>query len=203
MSKIVTIDSGQLALSLRLPELGMPEILSFGTEPAEADPLFDIERSSRINGMDVAVPSAVLLPTGGMGFFGWPAITGHRGGRDFVAQFGGWTVERDGNRTVLTGVDAVAKLSLAITLTAHASGLISMATVLTNAGHGDYQLDRCMAGTFLAPAGDLQVMSFTGIWGREFQTRRELLGNGTWIQENRRMTASRCCSSKAKPRSSA
>jgi alpha-galactosidase len=29
-------------------------------------------------------------------------------------------------------------------------------------------------------------MSFTGIWGREFQTRRELLGNGTWIQESRR-----------------
>ncbi len=186
MSKIVTIDSGQLALSLRLPELGMPEIRSFGTEPAEADPLFEIERSSRVNGMDVAVPSSVLLPTGGMGFFGWPAIAGHRGGRDFVAQFGGWTVDRDGNRTVLTGIDAVAKLSLAITLTAHASGLISMATMLTNTGHGDYQLDRCMAGTFLAPAGDLQVMSFTGIWGREFQTRRELLGNGTWIQESRR-----------------
>jgi alpha-galactosidase len=186
MSEIITIDSGQLALCLRLPELGMPEILSFAAEPVSADPLFEIERSSRVNGMDVAVPSAVLLPTGGMGFFGWPAISGHRAGRDFVAQFGGWTVDRDGNRTVLTGVDAVAALSLVITLTAHASGLISMATTLTNTGHGDYQLDRCMAGTFLAPAGDLQVMSFTGIWGREFQTRRELLGNGTWIQENRR-----------------
>lgn len=186
MSEIITIDSGQLALSLRLPELGMPEILSFGAEPVSADPLFEIERSSRVNGMDIAVPSAVLLPTGGMGFFGWPAISGHRGGRDFVAQFGGWTVRRNSNRTVLTGVDAVACLSLAITLTAHASGLISMATTLTNTGHEYYQLDRCMAGTFLAPAGDVQVMSFTGIWGREFQTRRELLGNGTWIQENRR-----------------
>ncbi|TPP07158.1 alpha-galactosidase [Rhizobium glycinendophyticum] len=186
MSEIITIDSGQLALSLRLPELGMPEILSFGAEPVSADPLFEIERSSRVNGMDIAVPSAVLLPTGGMGFFGWPAISGHRGGRDFVAQFGGWTVRRNSNRTVLTGVDAVACLSLAITLTAHASGLISMATTLTNTGHEDYQLDRCMSGTFLAPAGDVQVMSFTGIWGREFQTRRELLGNGTWIQENRR-----------------
>ncbi|MGE8105870.1 alpha-galactosidase [Allorhizobium sp. NPDC080224] len=186
MSEIIIIDSGQLSLSLRLPDLGMPEILSFGAEPVEPDPLFAIERSSRVNGMDVAVPSSVLLPTGGMGFFGWPAIAGHRGGRDFVAQFGGWTVSRDGNRTVLTGIDAVANLSLAITLTAHTSGLISMATKLTNRGDTDYQLDRCMAGTFLAPAGDLQVMSFTGIWGREFQTRRELLGNGTWIQENRR-----------------
>lgn len=186
MNEIVIIDSGQLALSLRLPELGMPEILAFGSEPVEADPLFDIERSSRVNGMDVAVPSNVLLPTGGMGFFGWPAIAGHRRGRDFVAQFGGWTVLRDGNQTVLKAVDSVARLGLAITLTAHVSGLISMATELSNLGDADYQLDRCMAATFLAPAGDVQVMSFTGIWGREFQTRRELLGNGTWIQENRR-----------------
>ncbi|MFN3503593.1 MAG: alpha-galactosidase, partial [Allorhizobium sp.] len=134
MSEIIIIDSGQLSLSLRLPDLGMPEILSFGAEPVEPDSLFAIERSSRVNGMDVAVPSSVLLPTGGMGFFGWPAIAGHRGGRDFVAQFGGWTVSRDGNRTVLTGIDAVANLSLAITLTAHTSGLISMATKLTNRG---------------------------------------------------------------------
>lgn len=186
MSEIVIIDSGQLALSLRLPALGMPEILSFGAEPVEADPLFEIERSSRVNGMDIAVPSNVLLPTGGMGFFGWPAIAGHRGGRDFVAQFGGWTVHRDGNQTVLKAVDSVARLGIAITLTAHVSGLISMATELSNLGDADYQLDRCMAATFLAPAGDVQVMSFTGIWGREFQTRRELLGNGTWIQESRR-----------------
>jgi alpha-galactosidase len=186
MSEIVIIDSGQLALSLRLPELGMPEILSFGSEPVEADPLFEIERSSRVNGMDIAVPSNVLLPTGGMGFFGWPAIAGHRGGRDFVAQFGAWSVLRDGNQTVLKGTDSVARLGIAITLTAHASGLISMATELSNLGDASYQLDRCMAATFLAPAGDVQVMSFTGIWGREFQTRRELLGNGTWIQESRR-----------------
>ena len=186
MSEIVTVDSGQLSLSLRLPDLGMPEILSFGTVPVEIDPLFEVQRSSRINGMDIAVPSSVLLPTGGMGFFGWPAISGHRAGRDFVAQFGGWSVERDGNCTLLKANDAVAKLGLSITLTSHVSGLISMATELSNLGEADYQLDRCMAATFLTPAGDVQVMSFTGIWGREFQTRRELLGNGTWIQESRR-----------------
>lgn len=186
MSEIVIIGEGDFTLGLRLPELGMPEILSFGGPAVPVDPLFDIERSSRINGMDVAVPSAVLLPTGGMGFFGWPAIAGHRAGRDFVAQFGGWTVERHGSRTVLNGTDTVAKLGIAITLIAHASSLISMATRLTNRGDAHYQLDRCMAATFLAPAGDVQLMSFTGIWGREFQTRRELLGAGIWSQESRR-----------------
>ncbi|MBT9371628.1 alpha-galactosidase [Rhizobium sp. CSW-27] len=186
MSDIVIIGSGAFALSLRLPALGMPEIVSFGKAAVLAEPLFDIERSSRVNGMDIAVASAVLLPTGGMGFFGWPAIAGHRQGRDFVAQFGAWRVNREGARTVLLGSDTVAKLELAIEITAHASGLLSMATRLINRGEAYYQLDRCMAGTFLAPQGAVEVTSFTGIWGREFQTRREALGNGIWSQESRR-----------------
>lgn len=186
MSHIITIGKGSFTLNLRLPELGMPEILSFATAATSADPLFDIERSSRVNGMDVAVPTSVLLPTGGMGFFGWPAISGHRQGRDFTLQFGAWKVETAGHATTLRGHDAVAKIDIAITLTEHVSGLISMSTALTNRAETDYQLDRCMAATFAAPAGETELTSFTGMWGREFQTRKEVLGNGIWSQESRR-----------------
>ncbi len=186
MSQIITIGKNNFALNIRLPKLGMPEILSFGTKATAPDALFDIERSSRINGMDIAVPSSVLLPTGGMGFFGWPAITGHRQGRDFTLQFGSWAVETSGNKTILHGVDTVAKIDLSITLTEHVSGLISMSTALTNRGEAGYQLDRCMAATFAAPAGETELTSFTGMWGREFQTRKEILGNGVWSQESRR-----------------
>lgn len=186
MSQILTIGKGEFTLNLRLPPLGMPEIISFATKTASDDALFDVARSSRVNGMDVAVPSSVLLPTGGMGFFGWPAITGHRQGRDFTLQFGDWKVAQDGQQTVLTGADAVAKIEIAITLTAHDSGLIAMSTALTNRGEESYQLDRCMAATFAIPAGETELTSFTGMWGREFQTRRELLGNGIWSQESRR-----------------
>ena len=186
MSDIVTVGSGDFALSLRLPETGMPEILAFGRPPVAADPLFEIERSSRINGMDVAVPSAVLLPSGGMGFFGWPAIAGHRAGRDFILAFSGWSAARDGAQTVLSANDPVARIGISITLTDHASGVLSIATRLSNAGDSDYQLDRCMAASFLAPSGETTITSFTGSWGREFQTRRETLGNGLWMQENRR-----------------
>ncbi|SEH26520.1 alpha-galactosidase [Rhizobium sp. NFR12] len=186
MSDIVTVGSGDFALSLRLPETGMPEFLAFGRPPVVADPLFEIERSSRINGMDVAVPSAVLLPSGGMGFFGWPAIAGHRAGRDFILAFSGWSVARDGAQTVLSASDPVARIGIAITLTDHASGVLSIATRLSNLGDTDYQLDRCMAASFLAPSGETTITSFTGSWGREFQTRRETLGNGLWMQENRR-----------------
>jgi len=186
MSDIVTVGSGDFALSLRLPETGMPEILAFGRPPVADDPLFQIERSSRINGMDVAVPSTVLLPSGGMGFFGWPAIAGHRAGRDFILAFSGWSVARNGAQTVLSASDPVARIGIAITLTDHASGVLSIATWLSNVGDTDYQLDRCMAASFLAPSGETTITSFTGSWGREFQTRRETLGNGLWMQENRR-----------------
>ncbi|NSX88977.1 alpha-galactosidase [Agrobacterium tumefaciens] len=185
-TKTVTIGPGDFSLNLRLPELGMPEILSFGKASVGQDDLFEVERSSRVNGMDVAVPSSVLLPTGGMGFFGWPAITGHRQGRDFTLQFGGWTVAQEHRTTVLKASDLVAKIDIAMRITGHDSGLISIGTVLTNRGETNYQLDRCMAGSFPAPSGKVEVMSFTGMWGREFQTRKETLGNGIWSQENRR-----------------
>lgn len=186
MSEIVSIGSADFNLTLRLPLCGMPEIVHFGKVTAEGSTLCDVERSSRINGMDVAVPSAVLLPTGGMGYFGWPAITGHREGRDFIAQFSSWTVAQDGGKTVLTGSDTIARLEIEITLSAYASGLISMATRLTNRGSATYQLDRCMAATFLIEGEHPEITSFTGMWGREFQTRRETLGNGIWMQESRR-----------------
>ena len=186
MTTIVNIGSPEFGLSLRLPALGMPEILSFGAGRLQPDALFEIDRSSRINGMDVAVPASVLLPTGGMGYFGWPAISGHRQGQDFIAQFGNWAVEATGQTTTLTARDDVAKLALTITLSAYPSGIIAMGTTLTNLGSDAYQLDRCMAGTFPVTWPDVDISTFTGMWGREFQIRREPLGTGIWSQESRR-----------------
>lgn len=185
MSEIVSIGAGASALSLRLPHVGMPEILAFGAT-VNASPLYEVERSSRVNGMDDAVPSAVLLPTGGMGYFGWPAISGHRMGRDFILQFSNWEVKTSGSVTVLSARDAVAAIGIAIRLEAFDSGVLSIATELHNSGSSDYVLDRCMAASFLVPAGKVEVVSFSGMWGREFQTRREALGNGVWSQESRR-----------------
>ncbi|MCJ8510161.1 alpha-galactosidase [Rhizobium lemnae] len=186
MNTTVNIGSPEFGLSLRLPALGMPEILSFGVGRLQPDALFEIDRSSRINGMDVAVPSSVLLPTGGMGYFGWPAISGHRQGRDFIAQFGNWVVDETGQTTILTGRDDVAKLALTISLSAYPSGIIAISTTLTNLGNDAYQLNRCMAGTFPVAWPDVDVATFTGMWGREFQIRREPLGTGIWSQESRR-----------------
>jgi alpha-galactosidase len=184
MTGAVTMSGGGCTLVLRLRERGMPEILLFG--PDHAVPLAFVERSSRINGMDTPGPAAVLLPTGGMGFFGWPAIAGHRGGRGFVQEFGTWKVEQDGAGTVINGEDPQAGLALEIALRVGDSGVLVMSTRLVNVGADPFTLDRCMAGTMLVDCAADDATAFTGTWGGEFQMRRERLGTATWVKENRR-----------------
>jgi len=184
MTQAVTISGGDLALTLLLRERGMPEILCFG-HGAASSPVV-VERASRVNGMDVAGPSAVLLPTGGLGFFGWPAICGHRGGRSFVQEFGAWSVRHSGAETILTGEDAQAALTLDIMLRLEETGVLGMSTRLTNGGGDAFFLDRCMAGTMLVAAEADEALTFAGTWGREFQLRREHIGAAIWLKESRR-----------------
>ena len=184
MSETVTIAGGGHALVLELPPRGMPRIVAFGAAAEGATP--SAERAMRTNGMDVAVPSAVLLPTGGMGYFGWPAIAGHRQGRDFVADFASWSAKGDATRHTFSGIDKVAKLALDIEITVSSGGVFSMRSVLTNQGATIYTVDRCMAASLLIDAGEGELTSFTGIWGREMHTVRSPLGTGLWLQESRR-----------------
>lgn len=188
MTRTVLQRAGQLGLLLGLPETGMPEIIAFGQGVEASAAAFwpTVDRSSRINGMDIAVPSAVLLPTGGLGHFGWPALAGHRAGRDFILQFTGWNAEEANGGTVLSAADPIAEVEIRITLHGSESGVLSVASALTNRGKHDYHLDRMMAASFLMPAGETSLTHFTGMWGREFQLRNRPLGSGLWVQESRR-----------------
>ncbi|CAN7587260.1 alpha-galactosidase [Rhizobium rhizogenes] len=186
MSKTVVVKAGAVSLALGLPERGMPEILGFGRGALAPEFWPDVPRSSRVNGMDIAVPSNVLLPVGGLGFFGWPAISGHRDGRAFTLEFQNWQVEEIDSGVVLKAEDAVAEIGLQIRLEGSPAEVLSVSTSLTNHGSSIYTLDRCMAASFLMPAGASELTTFTGMWGREFQTRHTTFGEGLWMQESRR-----------------
>lgn len=186
MPSIHTLSAGPISLALGLPERGMPEILAFGRDAAAPGFWPDVPRSSRINGMDVDVPSAVLLPVTGLGAFGWPAISGHRNGRDFLLDFSGWAARRDGVKTILSASDDIAGIDIEISILASQTGVFGLSTRLTSKKDGVYTLDRCMAGTFLLPAGAATATRFTGMWGREFQMRRHHLAPGITLQESRR-----------------
>jgi alpha-galactosidase len=186
MKRTVAIGNDRVSLVLALPDSGMPEIVEFGPGPSDHGIGPTAERANRTNGMDVAVPTAVMLPTGGAGFFGWPALCGHRDGRDFVAVFGSWGATVDGDETTLTGTDDIARLTLSVSFRVYPSGILGMRTVLRNEGTDGYTLDRLMAGTVLLPEGDLDLTTFPGMWGREMHARTAPLAGGLWMQENRR-----------------
>lgn len=183
MSRVAIISGDGLALALRLPERGMPEILAFGPDAGGVGPV--ASRSGRVNGMDDPPPSATLAPTTGMGAFQWPAIAGHRDGGDFVIEFADWKVEGHGADVTLRAEDRVSRLQLILSISVAAAAL-KMRTTLSNCGENAFTLDRCMAGTMLFPEGLADLTYFAGSWGREFQTRREPLSARLWMSENRR-----------------
>jgi alpha-galactosidase len=178
MSEVVTLGS----LALRLPERGMPQFVSAGLAgPARAG-----RADGQGSGMDEDVPSAVFLPVAGMGFFGWPAILGHRDGTHHTLDFADWSSEKSGDGVALAAKDAAAGISIKIELCAPGNDVVWSRVTLANDGQSTYTLDRCMAGSFVASAERARLTSFFGDWGREFQVEEAELGHGIWLQENRR-----------------
>jgi len=186
MTGCVHIGNGLIGLSLALGESGMPQFLDFGPHAPSAAAAATASRASRVNGMDVDTPSCLLLPTGGMGFFGWPAIAGHRDGADFILSMLDWTFEGDGSSAILRSSDPLARIGLEIAITAFAQGVIAMQARLTNRGDKSFTLDRCMAASMPIPEGKATLTSLSGMWGREFHVGTQELGRGAWLQESRR-----------------
>jgi alpha-galactosidase len=192
MSSLVRISGSSLALILALPDRGMPEIVFFGTNGLVHEIALDaipamLKRASRVNGMDQQAASAVLLPTGGMGFFGWPAISGHRSGQDFIVEPTQWAVaQTHESAATLTGTDAAARLTITLAAMINGSGSLVLNSAIRNDATGPYTLDRCMAGSLLLPEDQATITTFEGMWGAEFQMRKEVLGSGLWLKESRR-----------------
>ena len=184
--RVVTIRAGGLALSLGLPEAGMPVLLELGAAPVSGAAPALAAPPARVSGMDDPPPEATLLPTGAFGFFGWPALQGHRDGRDFTLLLSDWRGEATPGGIVLRGRDALAGIDLALHVAGFASGVFTFRAEVTNRGHEAYALDRCMAGSVVVPGGADRLLAYAGGWGREFHLVEEPLGLGTWLRESRR-----------------
>lgn len=190
-ARIVSIRGADAETILLVRDVGMPIIVAMAEPPLPRVPdaatlAAMLNRATRINGMDASAPSAVLIPTGGQGAFQWPALAGHRDGRDFLVEFGDWRVEQPrSDRATLIGHDRIARLAIGIEIAVSGAGVTTLATRLTNEGSEPYTLDRLMAAS--VPADDVaEILAFDGMWGREFHARAEPPGIGIWSRESRR-----------------
>ncbi len=189
MSRVIALRAGGQTLALGLPESGMPIILGlFDREDAEVGPdaAALVVPALRHNGMDDPPPEATLLPTGAFGFFGWPALSGHREGRDWTLLFAGWTVEEAPGSATLRATDEIAGLEIALTVAGTPSGVWTLRSSVTNLRRTAFALDRCMAGTMVVPRGADGLVVHDGGWGREFHLVEERLGLAAWLRESRR-----------------
>ena len=170
---------------------GLPEIVHWGArlpDGLELDGLTALrDRAVRHNGLDEDHVEATLMPTLGTGSLRTPALVASRGGVDWTADFTEVTVRATPGSLHVVAHDPVAALALEIILTLPEDGdLLTMCSVLRNAGAAPLQVERLAAGVFLLPAGADELLVFDGRWGHEFTERRVSLASGTWASENRR-----------------
>lgn len=165
MTDVIAIRAGGQTLALNLPERGMPVVLGLfeGKDAELSDGLTALAQPPlRHNGVDGAPPEAALLPTGAFGFFGWPALAGHRDGRDCTLLFAGWTTEERPGAAVLRAVDDLASLELGLHLAGTTSGIWAMRAEVTDLARTPFAFDRCMAGTVAVPRAADRLAASSG-----------------------------------------
>ncbi|MDH2443960.1 alpha-galactosidase [Amnibacterium sp. CER49] len=125
-----------------------------------------------------------LLPQLSRGWRGRPAIRGSRGGRDFSPRLALTGIEGDGTGCTLRLADGETRLEAEVGLALTPSGLLLVDLAVTNAGEGDYVLDRAEVA-LPVPAHAAESLDTTGRWIREKAPQRRPIQQGTWVRSGR------------------
>ena len=126
------------------------------------------------------------------GWLGTPGVAGHRSG---AGAHPAWTLdgpvdvtvtrEEGGGSVVARAGDAVAGLSVEVTLTMDPHGVVVLGSTLTATADGAYDVGGVTALMPLPPHA-LEVLDLTGRWSRERAPQRGPLQDGTHLRASRR-----------------
>ena len=125
-----------------------------------------------------------LLPCAGDGFTGHPALIAHRNGMELITQFAVTGCAPTDNGLDIHLSDALASVSATLQIRMDdATGVISARTSLVNLD------DRLLTVDWLAacaiPSAHAELLIHGGRWSGEFQSSRQTLTTGQFVQENR------------------
>ena len=186
MTGLLRLDGGEATLLVAVEPARGPLILHWGERLPATLPMAGLtslrDRAAPHAALDVVSNDNTLLPTEGLGLFGYPAIAGSRDAGSWTTSFGGWQ-EQDRR---LSATDPVSGLAVDLELALDETGVLASRTSLRNTGEDAYRLDWLAALCLTLPEDCTELLAFTGHWGDEWRTSRESLGAGTWLCENRR-----------------
>lgn len=192
----VGLRGGGVCVLVEIPaDTGLPRILYWGEDLGELS-----ERELETVGVlsigqvtsyvpDEPVPAAVL-PEHGLGWSGWPGVSGHRGGADWspvfsIAEVSRSTTEAD-DRLVVTATDELSQLGLVLQIQVLASGLVRLRADLTNASSQEpYWVDAVNLTMPVPPVAD-ELLDLAGRHTRERVPQRQPFHVGTRLRESRR-----------------
>jgi alpha-galactosidase len=162
---------------------GAPTIVHWGASLIGAIPPAAIERPIVGGSADVVAPVSIV-PEHAAGFTGRPGLLGHRRrGGQWAPRFAPLAHDLDDTRLVVHARDAVAGLTLAVTI--ELDDALVVGAEITNDGPDRYLLD-ALTITLPVPQHATELGSFEGRWTRELHPVRRPWPSGAHLVENRR-----------------
>ncbi len=198
----VTLRREGVSVVLDVSDKQMPALVHWG---ADLGPLsFDDCSAIRVAGVPTIAPNQAdvpvrlaLVPESSAGWLGRPGLAGSRSGRAWTPEiratsvridgqeWSGTHAELSGGSVEVTGTDASAGLSLAVTVELVAGGLLRSRAAVTNLTAEPYQVDHLHVALPI-PTRAHELLDFAGRWGRERSPQRQPWNVGTHLRENRR-----------------
>ena len=118
------------------------------------------------------------------GYYGIPAVSGHRNGRAFSPLFLLDSVTTADNTVTIVAVDAAAELRLETVLRMTAQGALRISHAVMNTGADTYIVDDVNVALPI-PARAVEITDFMGNWGREMHPQTKPIDHGTYMREVR------------------
>lgn len=188
MREALRLDGASSTYLLDTSSFGVPRCLYWGPRLGDLDEGLTLALAEPVPQASLdAPPLPSIFPEAGLGFFGQPALRGHRDRRNFATRF---LLERAlaaAGRIELHLEDPIAELALTITIAMDAeTDVLTLTSALENRGKTPFSLDHCAAACFTLNGLIREALVFDGAWSREFSPRRAQLTRDALVRENRR-----------------
>ncbi len=174
-------------LDLRGPR--PPRILHWGNDlgPISQERVAELALALSIgrghSAFDEPIPPTVTRDSG-EGYFGTPAVRGHRTGKQFANRFVTKSVDVDVNEVTIVCVDIDAELELTVHYEMTPQGVLKIRQALKNLSSLDYTLDDLNIALPLSSVATHHT-DFTGNWSREFFPQQREISVGKWSRQSR------------------
>src|SRR4051794_20057114 len=178
--RMLVLSAAGCALILDAGGPGLPRVVHWGADPG---PLTGL-REAVGPALEARVRGAIL-PTQAEGWYGRPAVLGHRAGTWPHLRFEVGKVSLGEGALRIAAHDAAAGVAVTVHIIMEPSGMVRMAVELRNDGPGMYTVDALSCQ--LPVSGPVtEVLDFTGRWAAERSPQRGPLRHGLTLRESRR-----------------